>query len=170
MAGSVSLPCPEALLPVAGSSGRPTSERVVIARYVSARIHITTATSRFNRRSNRSRARAAASLPRPRLYNITDTITIAGTAALEISGHGLPSLVVGAGFSSQKPMFVIDTSVNITLEDIALLGPAASANQPAIPGVVISNSSFVTIKRCCSPVRQRPQGACRLPHSPPPSP
>lgn len=84
----------------------------------------------------------------PGLYNITDTITIAGTAALEISGHGLPSLVAGAGFSSQKPMFVIDTSVNITFEDVAFLGPAAAATQPAIPGVVISNSSFVTIKRC----------------------
>ncbi|MBZ5621698.1 MAG: right-handed parallel beta-helix repeat-containing protein [Acidobacteriia bacterium] len=84
----------------------------------------------------------------PGLYNIADTIKISAAAAIEISGHGLPSLVAGLGFSSQKPMFVIDTSVNITFEDVAFLGPAASNTQPAIPGVVISNSSFVTIKRC----------------------
>jgi hypothetical protein len=84
----------------------------------------------------------------PGLYNITGTITVSGLAAIEISGHGLPSLFAGVGFSSQKPIFIIDSAMNITVEDIAFLGPAVGANQPAIPAVVISNSSFVTIKRC----------------------
>jgi hypothetical protein len=84
----------------------------------------------------------------PGLYNITDTITISGNAPVEISGHGLPSLIAGAGFSTQKPMLVIDSAVNTIVEDVSFLGPVAGGNQPPIPGVVISNSSFVRIRRC----------------------
>jgi hypothetical protein len=86
----------------------------------------------------------------PGIYNITDMIVVNSNAAIEISGHGLPSLVAatGSGFSPQKSMMLIDSSVDTILEDIAWVGPVVGPNQPPIPAVVIMNSSFATIKRC----------------------
>ncbi len=82
------------------------------------------------------------------IYNVTSTITVSGDAAIDICGHGLPSLVAGATFTPQQPMLLIDGAMNISVEGIAFVGPPDDPNQSPIPGVVISNSSFVTIERC----------------------
>ena len=84
----------------------------------------------------------------PGIYNITSTITVSGSSAIEISGHGLPNLVAATGFSTQTPMLLIDSTVATIVEDLGFVGPAAGPNQPPVPGIVISNSAFVTIQRC----------------------
>jgi hypothetical protein len=84
----------------------------------------------------------------PGIYNIADMIVVNNNAAIEISGHGLPSLVAAPGFSPQKSMLLIDSSVDTIVEDIAWVGPVVGPNQPPIPAVVIMNSTFTTIKRC----------------------
>jgi len=83
----------------------------------------------------------------PGIYNITDTVMVSGANAIEISGHGLPNLVA-QGLLPPKPIMQIEKSVDITLEDIAFLGPVADPNHPPIPGVVLVDSLFVRIKRC----------------------
>src|SRR5579859_89515 len=83
----------------------------------------------------------------PGIYNITDTVMVSGANAIEISGHGLPNLVA-ANLMPPKPIMQIQKSVDITVEDIAFLGPSPDPNHPAIPGVVLADSSFVRIERC----------------------
>jgi hypothetical protein len=84
----------------------------------------------------------------PGIYNITETVNVGGPNAIEISGHGLPSLAAGAGLSNQKPIMQIEGAVDVTVGDIAFVGPGATPNQPSIPGLVVVNSMFVRINRC----------------------
>jgi hypothetical protein len=84
----------------------------------------------------------------PGVYNILSTITIAGSAVVEISGHGLPKLVAATGFAASSPIFLIDSTLDTIVEDIAFVGPAAGPNQGAIPGIVISNTFLTRIQRC----------------------
>src|SRR5205085_1310799 len=65
-----------------------------------------------------------------------------------ISGHGLPRLVAGTGLSNQNPMMQIEGAANVIVGDIAFVGPAATQNQPSIPGMVVVNSLFVRVNRC----------------------
>jgi len=83
----------------------------------------------------------------PGIYNIADAVMVSGANAIEISGHGLPNLVAER-LLPPKPIMQIEKSVDITVEDIAFLGPVADPNHPPIPGVVLIDSLFVRIKRC----------------------
>ena len=84
----------------------------------------------------------------PGIYNITETVKVGGPNAIEISGHGLPSLVAGTGLSTQNPIMQIEGGVDVIVGDIAFVGPAATLSQPSIPGLVVKNSFFVRINRC----------------------
>ena len=85
----------------------------------------------------------------PGLYSVIDAIIIGGQSNIKISGHGLPILVPVADFPLQKPILLIgDEAHNTMVEDIAFMGPPIGSNNRSMPGVVISNSAFVRIKRC----------------------
>ena len=81
----------------------------------------------------------------PGIYNITETVKVGGPNAIEISGHGLPSLVAGTGLSPQNSIMQIMGAMDVNVGDIGFVGPS---NLPPIPGLVVANSMFVRINRC----------------------
>ncbi|HEV2387298.1 MAG TPA: DUF6519 domain-containing protein [Candidatus Acidoferrales bacterium] len=69
----------------------------------------------------------------PGIYTLQDTVLVAGAKALEIAGHGGSTLVVPpvpAG-ASPKPAILIDGSLNVTLDGLAVTG--VTFQQPSTP-------------------------------------
>jgi hypothetical protein len=83
----------------------------------------------------------------PGTYLITAPVAITASSNIEISGHGLPSLVA-TGFTDSLPIFQIDGCSDINIHDVSFVGPAAGPNQPPVLGIAASNSLFTRIYRC----------------------
>ena len=85
----------------------------------------------------------------PGVYNIDETVVISGGGAIEIAGHGLPTLQATPKLVD-KPIVLIEGSVNIRIEDLSIAGgvvPPGSVPSP-LPGLVIKNAFFVRVHRC----------------------
>ena len=91
---------------------------------------------------------------------IENGLTISGAQALRITGHG-PTVLLAPppDPKTSQPAILIDGSSSITFEDLTLVvAPGtpstkqltgAPAAPPVLnPGIMIQNSSFVTIRRC----------------------
>src|SRR5262249_7406444 len=77
----------------------------------------------------------------PGKYFIRRTIEITRASNIEISGHGLSSLIA-VGLGDGQPFIRILESSDIDIDDVGFVGPEPSNNPPPIPGVIIANSLF----------------------------
>jgi hypothetical protein len=92
----------------------------------------------------------------PGLFQLRDTIKIAGATALQLVGHGQTVLVAPQGAQNATvPAILVDVSNSIILHEFALvLAPGARtamANQMVTvltPGIMIQNSAGVTVEDC----------------------
>ena len=81
----------------------------------------------------------------PGVYNINATIVVAGASAIEIAGHGMPSLQATSKLLGM-PIMLVERSINITVEDVMF---AAGVEQNAsLPGLVLRETFFVRVTRC----------------------
>jgi hypothetical protein len=80
-------------------------------------------------------------------YLIRQTIDITRASNIEISGHGLSSLIA-VNLGDGQPIIRIQESSDIDIYDVAFIGPDPSNAPLPIPGVVIANSLFTRLTHC----------------------
>lgn len=84
----------------------------------------------------------------PGIYNISKTVVIAGAGAIEIAGHGLPTLQATLNLVSM-PILLIEQSIDITVQDLSFAaGIWPDPKNPPLPGLELRNTFFIKIKRC----------------------
>jgi len=89
----------------------------------------------------------------PGVYNIDSTILISGASAIEIQGHGLPTLQATPNLASALPLMLIERSTSIAVKDLKIAagvipGAAAGTGLSPHPGLVLSNTFFTQVHRC----------------------
>lgn len=82
----------------------------------------------------------------PGVYNISKTIVISGASAIEISGHGLPSLQATPDLVD-LPIMLIERSIDVIVEDLTFAAGMMKGN-PSVGGVDLLNTFFVRLLRC----------------------